>query len=764
GQNAIQTFTLTVAPSLSITATTLAEADIGTPYAGWLTATGGVTPYQWSLASGTLPAGIQFQASNGSITGMTTIVGTYPFTAKVTDASGQSAIQAFTLNVAPALSITDTTLVEADTGTPYVAWLTATGGIAPYQWSLASGTLPAGIQLQASNGSITGVTTLAGIFPFIAKVTDSSGQNATQTFTLAVCGPPLYVCSSTSSAVVQTPNTPPISTASSTGTTCTAGAANGSGNGCYNSIGYDTSINPSGVDPMLRASDGTMISGHSPSSTASGGDNDEGWSCTGRTDTSTACANATVYFLSATYGGCPFVEAIKIIGGLPTVVGPFPSSAASHPTPCGALTFSHQNPSVAFMQGASSGDPVIYQITYSWDGVVGDSPTFTQTALYDFGASCSALPNGTSFNEGWSGPLSQDINDNVFAVSLSNVKGIALGTDTISVTNGSANFTVSGSSVLATDGSYANQVIKINSVVYTMASITSNTTGTLTTNYAGTTGSGISMAIPSGQGTGIYIAAVKLSPAACAIYNTFSGMVNATGSWTGGTIDSGCQGMYLHDGFLMRDGMYGQWSGASTGVSCGNTSNFWETGTTHAVSCTGTVTGGSALCAGHNTFGYHNETAISDPNFFQFAPENASSSTPVSSFGAINGNCEDHFSWRNATLGDTQPIVGSSSNNNYSSSSSASSWTYPGQNENYALLQNGILKRFGHNFILGMGNSAGCGTTNAGPFDYYFNGEESIGTVSQDGRLWVFNSSMLGQLGVDVDGNTRQDDFIVKLQ
>ncbi|MFZ1928247.1 MAG: hypothetical protein WAU50_03870 [Candidatus Sulfotelmatobacter sp.] len=578
------------------------------------------------------------------------------------------------------------------------------------------------------------------------------------------CGPPLYACSSISSAVVQTPNTPPISTASSTGTTCTAGAANGSGNGCYNSIGYDTSINPSGVDPMLRASDGTMLSGHSPSSTASGGDNDEGWSCTGRTDTSTACANATVYFLSATYGGCPFVEAIKIIGGLPTVVGPFPSSAASHPTPCGALTFSHQNPSVAFMQGASSGDPVIYQITYSWDGVVGDSPTFTQTALYDFGASCSALPNGTSFNEGWSGPLSQDINDNVFAVSLSNVKGIALGTDTISVTNGSANFTVSGSSVLATDGSYANQVIKINSVVYTMASITSNTTGTLTTNYAGTTGSGISMAIPSGQGTGIYIAAVKLSPAACAIYNTFSGMVNATGSWTGGTIDSGCQGMYLHDGFLMRDGMYGQWSGASTGVSCGNTSNFWETGTTHAVSCTGTVTGGSALCAGHNTFGYHNETAISDPNFFQFAPENASSSTPVSSFGAINGNCEDHFSWRNATLGDTQPIVGSSSNNNYSSSSSTSSWTYPGQNENYALLQNGILKRFGHNFILGMGNSAGCGTTNAGPFDYYFNGEESIGTVSQDGRLWVFNSSMLGQLGLDVDGNTRQDDFVVELQ
>ncbi|MGB8989919.1 MAG: putative Ig domain-containing protein, partial [Candidatus Sulfotelmatobacter sp.] len=524
-QNATRAFTLTVSPTLSITQTTLAEADIGTPYAGWLTATGGIAPYQWNLAGGALPSGIQLQAFNGSITGMSTHSGNYPFTAQVTDSFGQNAIQVFTLTVAPTLSITDTTLVEADNGVPYDSWLTATGGITPYEWSLASGTLPAGIQLKASNGSITGMTTIAGTFPFIAKVTDSSGQKATQAFTLTVCGPPFYACSSVSSAVVQTPNTPPISTPSSTGTTCTAGAANGSGNGCYNSIGYDTSLNPSGVDPMLRASDGTMLSGHSPSSTASGGDNDEGWSCTGRTDTSTACANATVYFLSATYGGCPFVEAIKIVGGLPTVVGPFPSSSSSgaHPTPCGMLSFSNQDPTVAFVEGANSGDPTIYKVTYAWDGVVGDSPTLTQTTLYDFGASCSALPNGASFNQIYSGGLSHDINDNVFAVPLSNVKGITSGTDTISVTNGSVNFTVSGSAVLATDGSYVNAVIKINSVAYGIASVTSNTTGTLTEDYAGTTGSGIPVAIPSGQGTGIYIAAVKLSPAACALYNAFTG-------------------------------------------------------------------------------------------------------------------------------------------------------------------------------------------------------------------------------------------------
>jgi hypothetical protein len=51
-----------------------------------------------------------------------------------------------------------------------------------------------------------------------------------------------------------------------------------------------------------------------------------------------------------------------------------------------------------------------------------------------------------------------------------------------------------------------------------------------------------------------------------------------------------------------------------------------------------------------------------------------------------------------------------------------------------------------------------------GPFDYYFNAGQAIGAISQDGRLWVFSSSMLGQLGTDVDSNTRADDFVVKLQ
>jgi len=590
-----------------------------------------------------------------------------------------------------------------------------------------------------------------------------------------ICWPPLYPCSSTSSGVVQTPNTPPISTPSSVGTTCTAGAANGSGNGCYNSIGYDTSLNPSGIDPILRATDGTMLGGHSPTSTPSGGDGDEVWSCTGRIDTSLACSSASLYFLEVSFGGGPYVEGIKIVGGLPTVVAPL-NNGSSWPTPAAGVAFSHQDPTVSYREAESGGAPRIYKTTWAWDGTVGHSPTFSDSVFYDFAASCTVLPAG--FSQVWGATLSFDISDNIFVAAASEVAGLNSGTDTISVTNGSAAFSVSGSYALATNGSLVGAVIKIGSplVAYTIASVGSSTTGTLTAVYTGTTNSAAAVAIPGGQGTGTWVLAYKQSDGSCAVWNTYAGTIAATGSFASGTLDSGCHGMYIHDLRGYEDMVYDEVSGASTGVNCGYASQFWKVGTTHGVSCTGTVTGGANLCEGHEAHGYHDGVFTSNPSFIKFAPENASSSTPFAPFGSnppSGGavNCEDHFSWNQATNGDTQSIVGSSANNNYgavtgscANPSAGSCWTAPGMNENYILTQSGTMIRPGHNFILGPGNGVGCGTADVGPFDYYFNASEAIGAISQDGRLWVFNSSMLGQLGTDVDGNTRADDFVLELQ
>jgi hypothetical protein len=552
---------------------------------------------------------------------------------------------------------------------------------------------------------------------------------------------------------------------------------------CLNSVRWDTSLNRYPINPIVRGSDGGAVSGRTLSSTASGGDNDEGWNCAGRTDTSAACKNATLYLLAAQQGGCDYVEGIEWIGGIPQVVAPFPKNASTGSfSPCGALTFSHQNPWVGYFMGTvTSGprvqDPIIYSVTYSWDGIVGDSLTVgTPVVVADLGA-IGILPNGEAYNNSWSGPLSEDINDQLFWIALSNVVGISGGADTIAVTNGSGAFTLTGSKSLATDGSAVNSYITINGVTntYLVATVTGGgLTGTFTPVWAGTSGS-YSFSQPGGQGTGLHEVAARgtwsgtpgastFTVAGASVYNTFTGNVTAFGTASGGVIDSTCANAHIHDSFGFSGTGYVQISGASTGTNCGDTSIFWNANTVHVVPCTGTTTSSGPLCAGHNTFGRQYEVAINNPNYYSFLPSNANSVTPFPSFSAATGGCENHFSWRHANSTDTNPVILASANPNYSTSGISSTWTSPYYNEIDILPVTGATpKRGPHSFILGPNNTAGCGTTNVGPFDTYFTAQNAIGITSQDGSMFAFSSSMLGSLATDSAGATRADDFIVGL-
>ncbi len=58
-----------------------------TVYSANLVATGGATPYTWSITQGTLPPGLAVNPSSGTISGTPTTVGTSTFTVKVEDSS-----------------------------------------------------------------------------------------------------------------------------------------------------------------------------------------------------------------------------------------------------------------------------------------------------------------------------------------------------------------------------------------------------------------------------------------------------------------------------------------------------------------------------------------------------------------------------------------------------------------------------------------------------------------------------------------------------
>ena len=55
--------------NLTISTTSLPNGQVGVAYSATLTATGGTTPYAWSITSGVLPTGLSLNASTGLISG-----------------------------------------------------------------------------------------------------------------------------------------------------------------------------------------------------------------------------------------------------------------------------------------------------------------------------------------------------------------------------------------------------------------------------------------------------------------------------------------------------------------------------------------------------------------------------------------------------------------------------------------------------------------------------------------------------------------------
>ncbi|MHC4712102.1 MAG: putative Ig domain-containing protein [Planctomycetota bacterium] len=174
---------ITTLPDLTVTTTSLPSGYVAFSYSEQLQATGGWTPYTWSLDSGSLPAGLSL-GSDGVISGTPTTTGESNFTVKATDSqvTPDTDTQALSITVSlETLEITTLTLPGASVGTAYSQTLTAQGGQTPFTWSLDSGTLPAGLSLNSSTGEISGTPTTTGQSNCTFKVTDSQDPAANDT-------------------------------------------------------------------------------------------------------------------------------------------------------------------------------------------------------------------------------------------------------------------------------------------------------------------------------------------------------------------------------------------------------------------------------------------------------------------------------------------------------------------------------------------------------------------------------------------------------
>jgi hypothetical protein len=182
---------------LLISTASLPSGTSGTAYTARLAAAGGVAPYTWLVASGSLPPGMTLNQSTGGLSGTPSAGGTFAFDARVTDAQApaDTATRTLSITIASApppppppapVSITTTTLPDARRNKNYSASLAATGGTTPYVWSIAASTLPAGLALNSATGALTGRATTLGTFAFTVQVRDSQATPATASRALSI--------------------------------------------------------------------------------------------------------------------------------------------------------------------------------------------------------------------------------------------------------------------------------------------------------------------------------------------------------------------------------------------------------------------------------------------------------------------------------------------------------------------------------------------------------------------------------------------------
>ncbi|GAP71817.1 bacterial Ig-like domain [Candidatus Symbiothrix dinenymphae] len=176
----------------TITTTSLTAGTVGTAYSQTLTATGS-TPITWSVTVGTLPAGLNLNASTGEISGTPTTAGA-AVTFTVQAANGTSPddtkVLSITINAAApagtAPTITTTSLPAGTVGTAYSQTLTATGST-PITWSVTVGTLPAGLNLNASTGEISGTPTTAGAaVTFTVQAANGTSPDDTKALSITI--------------------------------------------------------------------------------------------------------------------------------------------------------------------------------------------------------------------------------------------------------------------------------------------------------------------------------------------------------------------------------------------------------------------------------------------------------------------------------------------------------------------------------------------------------------------------------------------------
>lgn len=172
-------------PTITLSPIVLPPILPGVFFTQTIVASGGVGPYEYQVTAGNLPAGLYLNPLTGELAGVPLTGGSYSFTITAFDANFCAGSQTYSFSC-PLITLSPTLLPGATQGQGYSQTVTATGGTAPYQYTITSGFLPTGMTLNTATGQISGSPSVTGTFFFVVTATDAMLCTGLQPYTLVV--------------------------------------------------------------------------------------------------------------------------------------------------------------------------------------------------------------------------------------------------------------------------------------------------------------------------------------------------------------------------------------------------------------------------------------------------------------------------------------------------------------------------------------------------------------------------------------------------